>query len=144
MLAECRVQIQRDVSLPHALPPELLQSGGGAQAFYDLSMINSVSHRFTTQGTLHTTSLNQSPIKFVPIPVYSNLEFPTLIRKSALINSCLLFNWGHIYLKGSSPQNQKYILFLLNLVLFISLDCFGVSCLVLEISAVEISQIYWD
>ena len=31
-----------------------------------------------------------------------------------------------------SLQNQKYIFFHLPVVLFISLDCFGVSCLVLE------------
>ena len=38
--------------------------------------------------------------------------------------------FSHIFLKGQ---------FLLPVVLFISLNCFGVSCLVLEISAVEIS-----
>ena len=45
-----------------------------------------------------------------------------------------------VWLPGdSSPQNQKDIFFLLPIVLFISLDSFGVSCLVLEISAVEIA-----
>ena len=48
-------------------------------------------------------------------------------------------------LKGQ--LNQKYIFFLTHLLLFINLDSFGVSCLVLEKSAVEIStfsQIQWD
>ena len=35
--------------------------------------------------------------------------------------------------------NQKYIFFLLPVELFINVNCFGVSCLVLEISTVEIS-----
>ena len=36
------------------------------------------------------------------------------------------------------PKIKKYIFFLLLVVLFISLDSFGVSCLVLEISAIEL------
>ena len=42
---------------------------------------------------------------------------------------------------------KKIIFFLLPVVLFINLYCFGVSCLVLEILAVEVSaffQILWD
>lgn len=39
-------------------------------------------------------------------------------------------------LKGQFSHNQKYPLFLL-LVLFIHLDCSGVSCPIFEISAVE-------
>ena len=41
----------------------------------------------------------------------------------------------------------QLIFILLHLVLFFSLSCFGVSCLVLEISAVEFSafsQTQWD
>ena len=41
--------------------------------------------------------------------------------------------------RDSSPQNQKYMFLLLPVELFISLDSVAVSCLVLEISAVEIS-----
>ena len=55
--------------------------------------------------------------------------------------------YPHCNLKGQFIPNQKYILFLLPVVLFINLDSFGVSCLVLEISAVEISalsQIQWE
>ena len=40
--------------------------------------------------------------------------------------------------KGS-VQDQKCIYFLSPVVLFIGLDCFGVSCLLLEILAVQIS-----
>ena len=36
------------------------------------------------------------------------------------------------YQRGSSPKNQKYIFLFLPVVLLISLDSFGVSCLVLE------------
>ena len=39
---------------------------------------------------------------------------------------------GKLHWKDSSPQNQNYIFSLLPVELFISLDCFGVSCLVLE------------
>ena len=43
-----------------------------------------------------------------------------------------------IYLKVTvPPPNQKHRCFLLPVVLFINLDCFSVTCLVLEISAVE-------
>ena len=42
--------------------------------------------------------------------------------------------------KGTDhPKIKKYRFFILPVELFVSLDCFGVSCLVLEISAVEIS-----
>ena len=42
-------------------------------------------------------------------------------------------------LKGTvHPKNKKYTFFLLPVVLFISWGCFSVSCLVLEISGVEI------
>ena len=40
--------------------------------------------------------------------------------------------------RDSSPQNQKYIRYVLPVELFISQDSFGVSCLVFEISAAEI------
>ena len=42
-------------------------------------------------------------------------------------------------LKGQFTPNQKYMFYLLPVEIFINLDSFGVSCLVLEISAVEIS-----
>ena len=53
---------------------------------------------------------------------------------------CVLsFFHGFIVIKmaerDSSPQNQIYIFLLLHLLVFISLDSFGVSCLVLEMSA---------
>ena len=46
-----------------------------------------------------------------------------------------------LYFKKSLKvkDSQKYTFFLLSVVLFINLDCFDVSCLVLEMSAVEIS-----
>ena len=46
-----------------------------------------------------------------------------------------------LYFKKSLKvkDSQKYTFFLLSVVLFINLDCFDVSCLILEILAVEIS-----
>ena len=41
-------------------------------------------------------------------------------------------------IKGTAHPKIKTIFFFLPVVLFISLDSFGVSCLVLEISAIEI------
>ena len=54
---------------------------------------------------------------------------------------CLrLSNFQHPTFKFTvHPQNQRYIFFLLPVVLFIILDSFGVSCPVLEISAIEMS-----
>ena len=43
-------------------------------------------------------------------------------------------------LKGQFTLKSKYICFLLPVALFINLDCFGVSCLDLEIAAVENSD----
>ena len=52
-------------------------------------------------------------------------------------------HWRKREFKGTvPPQNQNYVFCLLPVVLFISLDCFGVSCLVLEISPVEISAFF--
>ena len=45
----------------------------------------------------------------------------------------------HLSLKGQFTWNQKYTFSLLSVELFISLDSIGVSCLVLEISAIEVS-----
>ena len=42
-------------------------------------------------------------------------------------------------LKGQLTQNQKYIFFLFPVVLIFHLDCFDVSCRVLELLAVEVS-----
>ena len=43
--------------------------------------------------------------------------------------------------RESSPQKQRYIVFLLSVVLFISINSFGGSCLVLEMSTKEISAL---
>ena len=76
--------------------------------------------------------------------VFSMVSYKSRRAEGAKIETDLFYMHEE---RGSSPQNHKYIFFLLHLVLFISLNCFGVSCLVLEISAVEISafsQIQWD
>ena len=56
-------------------------------------------------------------------------------------------DWISIFdLKGQFTLNPKIHIFLLRVELSISSDSFGVSCLVLEMSAVEISafsQIQW-
>ena len=41
--------------------------------------------------------------------------------------------------KETVHLKYKYTFFLLHLVLFVNVDCFGVSCLVLDILVVEIS-----
>ena len=62
---------------------------------------------------------------------------PKIQKDSSAVNpKCHVL--GHF--KGTVHfKIKKYILFLLPVVLFINLDSFGVRCLVLEISAVEIS-----
>ena len=48
----------------------------------------------------------------------------------------------YVNLKGQCvPKSTIDILFLLPVVLFINLDCFSVSCLVLEISTIKISAL---
>ena len=47
-----------------------------------------------------------------------------------------------IQFKGTVPhQNQQYIFFLVPVVLFVHPDCFGVSCRVLQMSAVGASAL---
>ena len=72
---------------------------------------------------VHTTS---HPSSFTSVSSITNKVF------SSYKGTVQIFNYS-IYIN---------IFFLLPVVLFISLDSFGVSCLVLEISAIEISAFY--
>ena len=70
---------------------------------------------------------------------FSNLGEVTFYNKKKMVVIYQLIRLIIIKSGDSSAQNQKCILFLLPVELFINLDSFGVSCLVLEILAEGIS-----
>lgn len=57
-------------------------------------------------------------------------------------NDMQLFDQSRAYLKGQFTIKSKIYIFLLPVVLVIYLDCYGVTCKVLDISSVEMSAFF--